>query len=60
LWRLIEQDSHILDMNIHYLELYTYLREQSTDASEFMIEQSPFPDTIEHDSILQKLTEKTN
>lgn len=27
LWRLIEQDSHILDMNMHYLELYTFLSE---------------------------------
>lgn len=37
LWRLIEQDSHILDMNMHYLELYTFLNEQS----KFMKGSSP-------------------
>lgn len=55
LWRLIEQDSHILDMNMHYLELYTFLSEQSKDASDFMKGSSPFPDMVEHDSILHDL-----
>lgn len=55
LWRLIEQDSHILDMNMHYLELYTFLSEQSNDASDFMKGSSPFPDMVEHDSILHDL-----
>lgn len=53
LWRLIEQD--ILDMNMHYLELYTFLSEQSKDASDFMKGSSPFPDLVEHDSILHDL-----
>lgn len=55
LWRLIEQDSHILDMNMHYIELNTFLSEQSKDASDFMKESSPFQDMVEHDSILHDL-----
>lgn len=38
-----------------YLELYTFLSEQSKDASEFMKGSSPFPDMVEHDSILHEL-----
>lgn len=53
LWRLIEQD--ILDMNMHYLELYTFLSEQSIDAVTLLKKSSPFPDMVKHDSILPDL-----
>ena len=55
LWRLIEDGGDILDMNRHYLTLYTYLREHANDASEFLKGNGPFSDMVEHDSILDEL-----
>ncbi|XP_056017756.1 uncharacterized protein LOC130053959 [Ostrea edulis] len=54
LWHLIEQDSHILGMNRHFLELYTVSSPQMLVS--FMNGNSPFPDMVEHDSILHELT----
>ncbi|XP_077869756.1 uncharacterized protein LOC144361819 [Saccoglossus kowalevskii] len=42
LWRLIEENTHILDMNGHYMDLVAYLDEVMEDATGFL-DGSKFP-----------------
>ena len=45
LWRLLESKRHILDMNVKYLELTTFLRDSAINVVEFMLGNlRPFQD----------------
>lgn len=61
LWRLIEEQSHILSMNEHYETLVTFLESCSKDASTFLNgENIPFDVVLlllvnDDDPVLQKL-----
>ena len=56
LWRLIEEQSHILSMNEHYETLVTFLESCSKDASTFLTgENIPFDVVNDDDPVLQKL-----
>ena len=44
-WRLLESKQHILDMNVKYLELTTFLRDSAINVVEFMLGNlRPFQD----------------
>lgn len=62
LWRLLETPGHILDMNLHFKTLMTFLKmatEDSTVTLEFIHgENSPFDiSNIPEDEVVNKLTE---
>ncbi|CAC5358011.1 unnamed protein product [Mytilus coruscus] len=59
LWRLIESNMHVLDMNTNYLSLLTYLDRMSKDSTDFITgEEFPFPrELVEKDKMLEKLVQ---
>jgi hypothetical protein len=49
LWRLLEQNKHVLDMNAHYETLLNFLDSNSKDANSFInCETFPFDQTLVH------------
>jgi len=49
LWRLVEQNKHVLDMNAHYETLLNFLDSNSKDANSFInCETFPFDQTLVH------------
>ena len=54
LWRLIEVEGHILDMNRHYNNLVNYLEETANDpdaAAQFRIGGEPFGPVMKEDHV---------
>lgn len=62
LWRLIESNCHVLDLNTQYHVLLSYMERMSKDSSDFITgEDYPFPDDlIERDQIFEKLIKVEN
>lgn len=59
LWRLIEKNMHVLDMNSNYHQLLIYLERMSENANDFITgDECPFPiDLIEKDEAYDKLVQ---
>lgn len=57
LWRLIEKNMHVLDMNSNYHQLLIYLERMSANANDFITgDECPFPsELIEKDKTYYKL-----
>ncbi len=56
LWRLLESDISLLDMNAKYLSLVEYFTDMSNGSTDFLTgEQTPLYDLVEFDDIYQSL-----